>query len=795
MGRLAQDLRYAVRTATRTPAVSILAIGAFALGIGVTTAVFSIFNSVLLAPLPFPDPDQIVAVYGTQPACATCPASYPKYIDWKTRNQVFSAMSGSTSAQFVMTGQGTAEKVAGSAATASLNDVFRVQPQIGRWFTEQEDQFGGPKVVVLGWKFWQRRFSGDPAIVSGKLTLNGAAYDVIGVMPEAFTHANADVYVPLQRKYDPATRGNHFLQTYARLKPGVPLDRAIREMRALGESLAREYNYNHGIDVRSYKEAVVGTIRGPLQVLLGAVLFVLLIACANVANLLLASGLARRREIAVRLAIGATQVDVARQLIAEATVLALTGGAIGLMLAAWIVRVFVVLAKNNLPRATTIHVDARVVAFSALVSFAVGIMCGLWPLARLRLRTLTSALREGDSRTGTGGGRTFGNGLVVAEIAIAFALLVGAGLMVKNLVLLERRDAGITTDHVIAFDLPLSGERYKKDGATTAFYHDLYDRLMRVGGVQSTGLTAFLPMYRYGWNGEMTREGGNPWGPSENPLVEYRWIYGDYLKTVAIPVIRGRALDSRDGPKTLTVLVNKAMADKFWPGEDPIGKRFGQGSDVSQYYRVVGVIGNVRSIGLVANVPYEFYQSIDQGSPPPMTAVIRTSGAEPSSIIPSARQIVASLDPNVPVTAVQTLDEVVSASVGQPRLLSALSSLFGALAGLLAMVGIYGVTSYNVRRQRREFGIRLALGADARAVRRLIVRRAAVVSIVGIALGAGAGLLLTRLLQSMLNDVKPTDPSVYVLNAALVLGVSLAACYIPARWAGRVDPAVVLRSE
>lgn len=795
MERLAQDLRYAVRTAIRAKSVSILAVLAFALGIGITTAVFSIFNSVLLAPLPFPDPDQIVAVYGTQPACATCPASYPKYIDWKTRNQVFSAMGGATDAQFVLTGQGSAEKVAGVAATASFNDVFRAQPQVGRWFTEQEDQFGGPKVVVLGWKFWQRRFSGNPAVVGSALTLNGAAYDVLGVMPETFTYRNADVYVPLQRKYDPATRGSHFLQTYARLKPGVPLDRAIREMRALGVSLAREYGYNHGIDVRSYKEAIVGAIRGPLQVLLGAVVFVLLIACANVANLLLASGLARRREIAVRLAIGAGQGDVARQLTAEALVLAVAGGLLGLALAVWIVRVFVVLAKNNLPRATTIQVDARVVAFALATSVAVGIVCGLWPLARLRLRTLTAALREGDSRTGSGAGATFGNGLVVAEIAVAFALLVGAGLMIKNLILLERRDAGITTDHVIAFDVPLSGERYKTDGATPAFYHELYDRLSHVGGVQSAGLTAFLPMYRYGWNGEMTREGGNPWGPSENPLVEYRWIYGDYLKTLAIPVLKGRSLDSRDGPNTLTVLVNKAMADKFWPGEDPIGKRFGQGSDVSKYYLIVGVIGNVRGIGLAQSVPYEFYRSIDQAPPPSMTAVIRTAGVDPAAIIPSARQIVSNLDPNVPVTAVQTMDEVVSASVGQPRLLSALSSLFGGLAGVLAIVGIYGVTSYNVRRQRREFGIRLALGADARAVRRLIVRRGAVVSIVGIALGTGAGLLLTRVLQSMLNDVSPADPSVYVANAALVLLVSMAACYIPARWAGRVDPAVVLRID
>jgi predicted permease len=607
---------------------------------------------------------------------------------------------------------------------------------------------------------------------------------------------NTEVFVPLQRKFDPATRGNHFLPTYARLKPGVPLDRAIRDMRALGVVLAREYGYNHGIDVRSYKETMVGSVRGPLQVLLGAVLFVLIIACANVANLLLASGLARRREIAVRMAIGAAESDVARQLTAEALVLAITGGVIGLVLAAWIVRIFVVLAKNNLPRAATIHLDARVVAFTAVTSLAVGVVCGLWPLFRMRLRTLTSALREGDTRTESSGGRTFGNGLVVAEIAISFALLVGAGLMVKNLILLERRDAGITTDRVIAFDVPLSGQRYKADGAETAFYGELNDRLAHVAGVRSVGLTSHLPMVRYGWNGEMTREGGNPWGPLENPLVEYRWIYGDYLKTLGIPVLEGRALDHRDGPRSLNCLINKAMADKFWPNQDPIGKRFGQGTDVSKYYSVVGVIGNVRSYGLTAKSPYEFYRNFDQGEYSfVMSVVIRTDNADPATVIPTARQIVGSMDPNVPVTAVQTLDEVVAASVGQPRLLSALSSLFGGLAGLLAMVGVYGVTSYNVRRQRREYGIRLALGADARAVRRLIVRRGAAVTLAGIALGAAGGLLLTRVLQSMLNDVKPTDPAVYAANAAMVLIVSMAACYGPALWAGRVDPAVVLRSE
>jgi len=795
MSRLIQDLKAAARTAVRARFVSVLAIVAFALGIGVTTAVFSIFNGVLLAPLPFPNPDELVAVYGTQPACATCPASFPKYYDWKTRNTVFAAMGGATQASFVLTGTGAAEQVNGLATTASLNDVFRVPPLLGRWYSEEEDQFGGRKVVVLSYRFWQRKFSGDRSIVGRTLTLDGTPYEVIGVMPSTFINRTSDFFVPLQRKLDPATRGNHFLVTYARLAPGVPLDRATREMRALGESLAREYNYNHGIDVRSYREVVVGQIRGPLQVLLGAVFCVLLIACANVANLLLASGLARRREIAVRLALGAGQKDVARQLTTESMLMAIAGGALGLLLALWIVRVFLVLAANSLPRASTIHIDRGVLVFTALTSIVVGVVCGLWPLLRMRLKTLTSALREGDTRTGSGGSATFGNGLVVAEIAVAFALLVGAGLMVKNLILLERRDAGITVDHVIAFDINPSGPRYKDSASVATLYRTLDERLAAVGGVQYVGLISHLPMYRFGNNGEQTREGGNPWGPNENPLVEYRFLYGDYLKALGIPVLRGRALDARDGQGTSTVLVNQAMAEKFWPNEDPIGKRFGQGTDVKQYWTVAGVVGNIRSFGLGARPPYEFYRTTDQVAPNSMTVVIRSSGIEPSSLIPTARSIVSSLDPNLPVTQVQTMEEVVSASVGQPRLLSALSGLFGALAGLLAMVGIYGVTSYNVRRQRREYGIRLALGADPGAVQRLIVRRGAVVAAVGIGIGWVAGLGLTRLLGSMLNDVKPTDPSVFAANAVMVLVVAMAACYIPARWAGKVDPALVLRND
>jgi putative ABC transport system permease protein len=793
MSRLWLDLKAAVRTTVRARLVSGLAVVAFALGIGVTTTVFSIFNGVLLQPLPFPHPEQIVTVYDTQPACATCPASFPKYHDWRDRNRVFSAIGGSTQASFVMTGRGDPARVAGMSTTASLADVFGVRPQIGRWYSEQEDQPGGPKVVVLTYDFWTRQFGGDATVVGQKIIFDGEPYEVIGVMPAAFTHRRADVFVPLQRKLDPTTRGSHFLATYARLKPDVTLARATADMRTLGRQLASEFKHNHGIDVRSYTEAVVGGVRTPLHVLLGAVLCVLLIACANVANLLLASGLARRRELAIRLALGARPRDLIRQLTAESVLLAVTGGAIGVLLASWLLRTFVVLAGTQLPRAATIAMDGRVLAFAAAVSVGVGLFCGVWPLALLRAGALASAVRDGDTRTSSGAGRRFGDGLVVAEIAVTFALLVGAGLLVKNLMLLRGRDAGIRTERIVAFDIAPSGLRYTLPETGLAFYRDLYARLSQIGGAESVGMTSHLPMYGFGWNGEFAIEGGTPWQANDAPLVEYRWMHGEYLKTMGIPLLKGRLLDDRDRRGSTAVLINNAMAEKFWPGKDPLGKRFGQGTDTKQWYEVVGVVGDVRSFGLARTTPFEFYRTIEESPFNAMTVVIRTRGDDPMAVVPTARQIVAALDPTLPITQVQTMEHVVAESVGQPRLMSALTALFGGLAGLLAMVGVYGVMAYNVRRQRREFGIRLALGADQARVTSLVVGRGLALAAGGVALGAIGAFLLTGLLKTMLNDVKPTDVTVFAATAAAVLVVSGLASYLPARAAGRVDPMIVLR--
>jgi putative ABC transport system permease protein len=795
MSRIALDLKVAYRSVTRSRFVSTLAIVAFALGIAVTTAVFSIFNGVLLAPLPYPEPDRLVMVYDTQPSCATCPASFPKYNDWRERNQVFSAIGGAMGGSFVLTGAGDPIRVRAAVTTASLGEVLGVRPHIGRWYNEDEDRPGGPKVVVLAHAFWVQQFGADKNILGRKLTLDGEPVEVIGVMPATFTHRRADIYVPLQRKLDPTTRGTHFLTTYARLRPGVTVERATAEMRALGQTLAREFGTNHGVDVQSLLEATVGNVRTPLRVLLGAVLCVLLIACTNVANLLLAAGLARRRELAIRLALGAGVSDLARQMTIESLLLSVTGGAIGVVVATWMLRSFVVLAGTQLPRAATIAIDARVLVFSAVVTIVTGALCGLWPLARLRLSSLASAVREDDVRTGSGPGRRFGNVLVVAEIALAFALLAGAGLLVKNLVLLRSRDAGIRTERIVAFDVALSGPRYQDADRRVAFYRELDERLSHAPGVERMGMVSHLPMFSFGMNSDFQLEGGTPWGPNEAPLAEYRWIHGDYLKTMGIRLVNGRLLDARDRRGATTVMINESMARKFWPGANPIGKRFGNGSDRSKWYEVVGVLSDVRSFGLSRNAPYEFYQTIEESAFDSMTVVVLTRNEDPMTIVPTARQIVASIDPVLPISQVQTMEHVVSESVGQPRLMSALTTVFGVLAGALAVVGVYGVMAYTVRRQRREFGIRLALGADQARVRNLVVARGLTLTMAGVAVGMFAAWLLTGVLKTMLNDVKPTDPVIFAATAISMIVVAMLASYLPARAAARVDPIMVLRDD
>ena len=795
MSRLLSDGRAAWRVVVRGRATSVFAFLAFALGTGVTTAVFTLFYGVLIKPLPYPNPDQLVVVYDTQPACSTCPASFEKYTEWKQRNQVFQAMGGSFNPLVVVTGQGEPERVLGVRATASLLDVFQVHTVAGRWFTEAEDQLNGPNVVVLSDGYWRRRFNADPNALGKKLTIDDVPYEVIGILPASFQHRRGELFMPVQRAYTPNNRGSHFLATYARLKPGITPERAQREMIALGATLAAEFKHNHGIDVQPYYNAVVGTIAAPLRILMGAVTFVLLIACANVANLLLASGLSRRREFAVRTALGATRSDLARQLVFESVVLSLLGGAVGLALANWIVRGFVTLADTVLPRATTIGIDWTVTAFAFGLALLTGIFCGLWPVFRVNNRSIANDVRQGDLRTGTQGGR-LGDSLVVIEIALAFSLLVGAGLLIKSLIALESQDTGFSSERLVAFDLAASGARYQDADHQKKFYRDLLPKLTTIPRVKAVGFTSHLPMYQYGWNGEVTLETGNPWKPGDAPLVENRWIGGDYFKAMGIALRRGRLFDDRDrAGSTRVAILSEAAANRFWPGENPIGRRLSKGGPGNPLLEVVGVVHDVMSFGLTRKTGYEIYVPIEQEAFGNLTVVLRTDAQDPTSVIPAARRAVAEVDDLLPVSRVQTMDEVVSKSVTQPRLVSSLTTLFGALAGALAAVGVYGVMAYAVRRQRREFGIRLALGADPRRVRALVVRRGLVLGTLGIAIGAAAALLLTRTMQAILGNVKPGDPAVFGLAALGLLAVTVLAGYLPARQASRTDPLVVLRVD
>ena len=799
MSKLLNDCRFALRSLVRARTVTIFAVLAFALGIGITTAVFSLFYGVLLKPLPFPDPDRLVVVYDTQPSCPTCPASFEKYTDWKTRNQVFSVIGGSTAQQAVVTEPGEPERISIVRTTASIGDVFGLPAAKGRWYTDDEDKPGGPKVAVLSDAYWRRRFGADPAAIGRRITIDGEPYQVIGVMPPDFTHRRGDVFVPLQRKFDEGNRGNHFLAAYARLKPGVTQQQAQREMVALGKTLALEFHHNHGIDVESYYLAVVGSVAQPLRVMMGAVGLLLLVSGANVANLLLASGLARRRELAVRTALGASRWDLGRQLTVEGVVLALAGGGLGLVFATWAIRTFVHLAGTTLPRASSVAVDGTVLLFALAVSLVTGVVCGLWPVFRLASKTLSAEVRAGDLRGGTSGGaRRFGDGLVVAEIAMAFSLLVGAGLLVKNLLHLEAQDSGFNADRVVAFDVAPTGVRYQDVEKQKQFYRDLLPALQRVPGVRSVGLTSHLPMYNFGWNSEVTLDGGNPWAPNQAPLVEDRWIGGDYFKTLGIAVVKGRMFDGHDrAGSTPVVIITERTAQKFWPGQNPIGRHFYRGSKSpgNTSYEVVGVSHDVMSYGLTAKVPYEMYMPIEQEPFGAMTVVLRTDNEDPTVVMPGARRAVAAADSLLPLSKIQTLDSVVSESVNEPRLLSSLASLFGSLAGVLAAVGVYGVMAYNVRRMRRDFGIRLALGADPARVRRLVVLRGLRLGALGVIIGAVGAMLLTRTMQAMLSDVKPTDPAVFGGTAVLLLGVAVLACYLPARQASRTDPMVALKAE
>ncbi len=808
MERLWQDLRYGVRMLVRFPGVTAAALTALALGTGVNTALFSIVNAVLLQPLPFPDSHELVQVWRTElPRLQYGSASYPRYVDWRARNRVFEESGAYTAAGLTMTGRDVPERVAAGRATTSFFRTLAVPPVIGRYIADEEDQVGGSKVVVFGEQYWRRRFGADAGLIGSSLTLDGQAHTVIGIAPAVYTEMwRVDVWVPLAMAVDHSRRGNNFLLFVGRLREGLTIDQARVSLADLGVEMTRDYpDDRYGFFVLSLHDVLTQGPRAALWILLGATGFVLLIACANVANLLLARAVTRQREMAVRAALGAGQGRLLRQLLTETVVLAIAGGALGLLLATALLRVFALVAPANFPRLSAIGLDVRVLVFSLLVATIVGLLAGVVPAFHTARAEPSDALRDGGSRGATAGrARAANRLLVIGEVALAVMLVAAAGLTVRSLQELMRQDLGLTTRGVLTFTVGLPGlqaidvTHRNTAERSSQFFRTFEDRLRQLPGVTAAGAISMLPIAATGNNGPV-RLPDRVIRPEDSPLAEFRAVTPGYFETMRVPLVAGRLPDARDhADSTLVVVINETLARQLWPGEAPsavIGRQLGLGYDPRTAWRaIVGVTRDVRSRRPDAPPDAETYVPHAQIPLPSMSFTVRAEGA-PDALVPAIRRELAQLDSQLPLASVRTFDEVIVGATRNSRLYSALAAVFGLLATLLAIVGIYSVMSYSVAERTRELAIRCALGASRQRMLQLVLGEGFVLSAIGIAAGLGGALALSQLMRSRLYGVSPTDPLVFAATAAGVAFMAILGYLVPAIRAARVEPAVALRAE
>jgi putative ABC transport system permease protein len=803
MTALFKDLQLALRTFLKRPGFTVPIVLTLALGIGANTAVFTVFSNLLLKPFAFPEPDRVVRVYDTQQSFTTAPASQPEYMDWRDRNRVFAAIGGGWGATPTLSGGGRAERLRAALVTASFFRVFAASPTLGRWFTDDEDRPGGAKVAIIGEGFWVRRFDRDASIIGRSITLDGVPRTVVGVVPDGAFDAvrRPDVFVPLALAFD-RQNGTHAIAVFARLRPGVTFQQAKIDMVALGRRLAVENGSNHGIDVQTLRDTLVGRVAAPVAMLLGMVTVVLLIACANVANLLLARATARRREMAVRMAMGAGRARLARQMLAESVVLAMAGGVLGLGVAWAGVRALAAaippagFARPILPLMSTLGLDWRVLLFALGVSVVTGFLFGLAPLIGCAPARVTEALKDDSGRSSGGRAvRRAGSAIVLAEIALGVVLLSCAGLLLKSLGRLGDQPLGFVSNGVLTFNVSLPEGQFASDESIRHFHREALARLRSIPGVTAAGITTGLPMFNSGSNGGITVDGKPPWSGDTSPLTDFRLVGGTYFEAMTIPLLRGRLLTEQDDERApMVAVVSQTMAAQVWPGQDPVGKRV---QIWGEWRQVVGVVGDVRSQTPGAAPVWEVdVPAVQQ----PVWArdiniVLRGSGVDPTALMPAVRREMAAIDSSLALGDVQPMTAVVDRTLGWPRLLSILTAVFAVLAALLGAIGTYGLIAYTVGQRRWEFGVRMAVGADRGAVLRLVLRRglrlAGAGAVVGSLLAVGAG----QMMASQLYDVTPADPWVLATACAVVLGAAAVACYLPARAAARVDPVVVLRGE
>ena len=811
MNTLLKDVRYGIRSLLRQPGFTAIVIGTLALGIGASTAIFSVVNSVMLRRLPYRTADRIVAIQELNAEGRLVQVTGPNFLDWRAQNTVFEHLAAIRITNANLTLNDQAERIDLAQTSANFFDVFGVGPQLGRLFVAGDEQAGHAPVVVLSDSLWRRRFGADPGIIGRQVSLDGANYTAVGVAPPGFQYpSKTEVWLPplkLAPESNPGIeptqrRGMGYLSAIALLKPGVSVAQAAGEMETITARLRQQYpesNNQRFNRVVSLQEHLVGKSDTMLWLLFGAVMFVLLIACANVANLLLASAAARSKEMAIRAALGASRFRVMRQLLTESTMLALAGGALGLALSSYGIVAITKLLPKDFPRLNEIGMDWRVFGFTLGVSLFTGFLFGFAPALHLSRADVQEAMKE-TSRGAAGGARQtrLRHALIVAEVALSVVLLAGAGLLFRSFMRLQEVDAGFTPQQVLTARLSPAGPQFQDDDALSNFYERVLERTRAIPGVQSAGAINVLPLSLGPTTG--FRVEGRPIVSIDKwPHCNFRNVSPDYFRTMNISVLKGRAFTPQDDSNApLRLMINQALAQRDFPDEDPVGKRIAFGNpgpnDQPVWWEIIGVTANVRSLELREEAPPELYFTSKQNLFQNMAIVVRST-VEPESLAPALRQAVAEVDRSVPVSEVKTMEHIVSESVTQPRFNLFLLGVFGAVALLLSVAGIYGVTVYTVTQRTHELGIRIALGAQVGDVLRMILGQGMAVIGVGLVIGLAAAFGLMRLMKSLLFGVTATDPFTFAGITALLIAAGLLACYVPARRATKVDPLEALRYE
>jgi putative ABC transport system permease protein len=807
---IAADVRYAFRTLRRNPGFAIVVLLTLALGIGANAAIFSVVNGVLLRPLPYRDADRLMVIRGDlkRPGLNDIPASAGEYVDYRDRSHAFEQVAAYDTVGFNLTGGGEPERVDGAIVSTTLFSLLGASAQVGRTLVADEDQPGRDDVVVLSHSLWTRRFSANPAIVGQTIPVDGRPAQVVGVMPAAFQFPDRsiEIWKPFLLDAEALSdnnRGSHGYTALARLKAGISRQQAQADLNAVTAAFKADHpgNYRNGFGatLRPLQEEIVGDTGRPLIVLLGAVAVVLLIACANVANLLLARAASRRKEIALRTALGASRGRLVRQLMTESVLVSAIGGSIGLGLAAWGVDLLITSAPDSIPRIQEVGVDARVAGFTALVSLATGLVFGLVPALRASRAPLNDALKEG-GRAGGGVHGFAGRALVVSEVALSLVLLIAAGLLIHSFTRLQDVAPGFDSSRLLTFRLSLPESRYTTFQKGQSFFDEFFAGLRRSPGVRGVAAINALPFSGLGGSRSFHIEGREEKRPEDQTEEQLRIVTDGYFAAMGIPIVAGREFTDRDALNQPRVaVVNDAMAKKHWPHESPIGKRVSFSTDEPHWYEIVGVAGNIKHRALEAADRPELYvpyrQPLFAGwTVRPMYVIARTS-ADPASTVAIARHEIARVDRDQPISDVRTMDERIGRSLSSRRFSMVLLALFAGLALTLAAVGIYGVVAYAVTERTHEIGVRVALGAQRRDVMAMVVGQGMTMTLVGTAIGVAASAALARLMSSLLFGVSAVDPATFVAIPLLLVAVALAACYVPARRAMRVDPLQALRSE